>query len=321
MIKISIIIPVYNSEKFLPVCLDSVINQSLKEIQIIAINDGSKDSSLKILNKYASMDSRIQVIDKKNEGTGMARNVGLEKATGTYVLCVDSDDLINIDTCKIMWDTAEKYGLDFLQIRSLKGFSDINAINVNEKIDLKTDAAIAIMSGKEFSMNKSAASYACGKLWKNSFIKNHSLCFTNNKIGEDVLIAFKSFVYAKKMLVIDASCYYYRKHGESALAGKKNEKFFKDHSEIVKSLIKIIEDENLWDYFGFMRRLFINLYRLNLYTTQKKYLNAEIRKDFSNQIKEIRAKCKTNRSRGVRFSLQVERFYLLPPIFWRFFKM
>ena len=90
--KISVIIPVYNVEKYLSECLDSIVNQTLKEIEIICVNDGSTDNSLSILKEYAFKDNRIKIINKENEGQGYARKVGLDSATGKYILFCDSDD-------------------------------------------------------------------------------------------------------------------------------------------------------------------------------------------------------------------------------------
>ena len=86
--KISVIVPVYNVEKYLSECLDSIINQTLKDIEIICVNDGSTDNSLSILKEYASKDNRIKIIDKENEGLGYTRKVGLDNATGDYILFV-----------------------------------------------------------------------------------------------------------------------------------------------------------------------------------------------------------------------------------------
>ena len=88
-VKVSVLVPIYNVEEFLPECLDSLVNQTLREIEIICINDGSKDDSLKILKEYASKDKRIKIIDKKNTGYGDSMNQGLKKATGEYVGIVE----------------------------------------------------------------------------------------------------------------------------------------------------------------------------------------------------------------------------------------
>ena len=102
MTKFSIIIPVYNVEKFLPECLDSIAAQSLADIEIICIDDGSIDSSSKILEQYAKNDKRLTILKQKNQGQGVARNNGLEIAKGDYILFVDPDDWIKDDTIKIL---------------------------------------------------------------------------------------------------------------------------------------------------------------------------------------------------------------------------
>jgi glycosyltransferase involved in cell wall biosynthesis len=94
--KVSVIIPVYNTEKYLRQCLDSVVNQTLKDIEIICINDGSTDKSLTILRDYASKDNRIVVINNTNEGAGASRNKGLEISNGTYLVFWDSDDFLSL---------------------------------------------------------------------------------------------------------------------------------------------------------------------------------------------------------------------------------
>ena len=97
MPKISVIVPVYNVEKYLARCLDSIINQTLADIEIICINDGSTDNSLEILNDYAKKDSRIKIIDQTNAGLSCARNAGMQIAQGEYIGFVDSDDWIDLD--------------------------------------------------------------------------------------------------------------------------------------------------------------------------------------------------------------------------------
>ena len=97
MNKVSIIIPVYNSEKYISKCLDSVLNQTYKNIEILVINDGSKDNSIDILREYEKKDDRIVVIDKENEGVAKTRNQGIKKATGDYIMFIDNDDFIDED--------------------------------------------------------------------------------------------------------------------------------------------------------------------------------------------------------------------------------
>ena len=112
-IKISVIIPVYNVEKYLSECLDSIVNQTLKEIEIICVNDGSTDNSLSMLKEYASKDDRIKIIDKENQGQGYARKVGLDNANGKYILFLDSDDkYISNTVFKKLYDYIENNNFD-----------------------------------------------------------------------------------------------------------------------------------------------------------------------------------------------------------------
>ena len=114
MTKISIIVPVYNVEKYLKECLDSLINQTLEDIEIICINDGSTDNSLAILEEYQKKDSRIKVFSQKNQGVSAARNLGIEKATGEYLTFLDSDDRLELNTCEILYKETIAKNSDFL---------------------------------------------------------------------------------------------------------------------------------------------------------------------------------------------------------------
>lgn len=114
-IKVSVLVPIYNVEKFLPECLDSLINQTLKEIEIICINDGSKDDSLKIIKKYAKKDKRIKIINKKNSGYGDSMNQGLKKATGEYIGIVESDDFVDLDAFEKLYKLAIKVNADVVK--------------------------------------------------------------------------------------------------------------------------------------------------------------------------------------------------------------
>lgn len=114
MIKISVIIPVYNAEKTLKKCLDSILNQSLKEIEIILINDGSKDKSDGICQNYVKKDTRILYINKSNEGCSITRNLGIDIAKGKYITFVDSDDYLEKEMYKSMYNIAKKDNSDIV---------------------------------------------------------------------------------------------------------------------------------------------------------------------------------------------------------------
>lgn len=166
MIDISIIIPVYNSEKYLHRCLTSAVNQTLKNIEIICINDGSTDDSLNILKEFAMNDTRIKIITKQNSGVAKARNTGLSVATGIYIGFIDSDDYVDNTYFEELYSYSPEYDV-------IRGIRVINKENRHGK-------------------NK----YGCiiPSIIKNEFLKKHNLKFPINKLtGEDS--TFKRWIY------------------------------------------------------------------------------------------------------------------------------
>ena len=119
MAKVSIIIPVYNTEKFLKRCLDSIINQTFKDIEIVCVNDGSKDNSLNILKEYHQKDNRILIINQENSGVSAARNAGVIKSSGEYIMFVDSDDWIELDTVESVYYIIEKSNVDVVKFNCI----------------------------------------------------------------------------------------------------------------------------------------------------------------------------------------------------------
>ena len=122
--KVSVIVPVYNVEKYLKRCLDSLINQTLKDIEIIVVNDGSTDNSLDILNKYAENDSRIKVIDKENSGVSDCRNIAMKQMKGKYIMFVDSDDWIDNNALEIMYTKIEEEKSDVVMCTYMREFTN-----------------------------------------------------------------------------------------------------------------------------------------------------------------------------------------------------
>lgn len=129
MTKLSIIVPVYNVEKYLPKCLESLIKQTLKDIEIICVNDGSMDNSLAILKEFASKDSRIKIIDNQHQGVAKTRNTGIEQSTGEYIGFVDSDDYIDIDFFEKLYNSATKSNSDIAIASILKHKKFFNIYN------------------------------------------------------------------------------------------------------------------------------------------------------------------------------------------------
>ena len=133
-IKISVIIPIYNAERYLSDCLESIVNQTFKDIEIICINDGSKDKSEQIIKQYAEKDKRIILLNQKNEGAGPARDKGVEISKGEYLSFIDSDDFFHFRTLEIVYNNIKNYKSDVIWFQYFQ-FKNKKQLKINEKIE------------------------------------------------------------------------------------------------------------------------------------------------------------------------------------------
>ena len=192
MTKISVIIPVYNTEKYLSECLDSVINQSLPDIEIICVNDGSSDNSLNILKAYADKDTRIVIIDKKNAGVSAARNDAVEKATGEYIMFLDSDDYLSQNACEIAYDSvnSDDYDVGIFGHYILKGKR---------------------LKPKYINGNPTDYINIWDKIFKTSFLKNTKIKFPQEiKTAEDIIFSYTVNSHNPKYIFINELLMTYR---------------------------------------------------------------------------------------------------------------
>lgn len=168
--KISVIVPVYNTEKYLSKCLDSILNQTLKDIEVIVVNDGSKDNSQTIINQYKNNDSRIISILKDNGGLSDARNVGIEKALGKYIAFVDSDDYIAAEMFKKMIDLAEEHQSEIVLCDLVK--VDENGIEFRD-LPQSPQLSSKIILKENFTIFGEMSCFACNKIFKKTLFENH----------------------------------------------------------------------------------------------------------------------------------------------------
>lgn len=228
---ISIVVPVYNAEKYLDKCLSSLTSQSYKNIEIICVNDGSKDSSLNILKEYQEKNDRVVVIDKANEGVSVARNVALDIAKGEYILFVDSDDWIDISTCEEAVNTLLEENADLVMwpyVKEYKDFSENKVIFKESKIVFDREKTKRLHR-RLFGLidaelkNPESADALCtiwGKLYKSAFIKENGIRFEDIKnIGtyEDGLFNVEVFKHLNKVVYVNRHLYHYRKDNETSI--------------------------------------------------------------------------------------------------------
>lgn len=270
MTKLSIIVPVYNVEKYLPKCLESLIKQTLNDIEIICVNDGSMDNSLAILKEFASRDSRIRIIDNQHQGVAKTRNTGIEQSTGEYIGFVDSDDYIDIDFFEKLYNSATKSNSDiaiasilkhknFFNIYNAKYTKEETAITIQDKIKLCEDK-------KHFFF------YAWNKIYHSGFIKKNNIKFSEGQIYEDVMFAIKALYYSNKIISVYGTKYHYIEHENSLTkykdkTGEKEHDLIKAYSELQEFCnsknIEISERLNYYtkENFGFILNLYKGKYQ------------------------------------------------------------
>lgn len=196
MIKVSIIVPVYNVDKFLVKCLDSLINQTLRDIEIICVNDGSTDKSLSILEHYQEIDPRVIIINQQNCGQGVARNNGIKVAKGEYIGFVDSDDFVELNMYECLYEQAKRYDSDIVESIPLKC---VYKFPENKPFTLKEYPSYLY---KSFM-------WVWPSIYKNDFIKQNHIYFDNGRMGEDRIFKIKAKIYAKSIVLIKKLLYHY----------------------------------------------------------------------------------------------------------------
>lgn len=239
--KVSVVVPIYNVENFLEEALNSIINQTLKEIEIILVNDGSTDNSFKIIEKYQNKDKRIKVINQENQGLSGARNSGLYIAKGKYIYFMDSDDLIEKKTLEICFDKAEKEGLEVLCFDA-EVFSNedikISGFNYNRKEVL----ASKIRSGSDFFEELLEKNIYKSPVWLNfislNYLKHIKLKFYPRILHEDELFTPLLLIQANRVNYLPKNFFKRRVRSGSIMTSNKNEKNICGYITVCNELLK-----------------------------------------------------------------------------------
>lgn len=243
MLKLSVIMPVYNVEKYLPKCLDSLTGQTLKEIEIICINDGSSDSSSEILNRYAARDNRITVINQENQGQGNARNCGINLAKGEYIAFVDSDDWLENNAFEILYEKAKKFDADIVEFNYNEIFECSGQIKKhNYSIKLPENKVYNHKITKKYLFGTISVSW--NKIYKRDFINEYNIRFGSGRRAQDGVFAIKAKVYAQKIIFENKPLYNYNIRQGSSVnsSSSKQLELFQSLADIKKFLI----EENLY---------------------------------------------------------------------------
>ena len=247
--KLTVIVPVFNVEIYLERCIDSLIHQTLREIQIILIDDGSTDNSSIICDKYANADERIIVIHKKNEGQGIARNHGLVNANGEYVCFLDSDDYYELNTCEKLYECLKATNADMCcfgyQIDDKEG-KLVRRPLIREKTyqeqEIKNDFILHYFGDLPEDDNLRGFS-SCMSAFRMSIIKDKKLNFLSERkvLSEDTIFSLEFCKYAKIIVTISEVFYHYCQNAESFSQGYRKDKFEK--TKILYNILKGYAEE------------------------------------------------------------------------------
>ena len=250
---ISIVIPVYNVEKYLAECLDSVLAQTLRDIEIICVNDGSNDRSHDILNNFAERDNRISVYSQPNRGLSAARNAGVEKGRGRYILFIDSDDTVYTDLCEKVFMAAERANADmtyFFLDRTPKK----QRVLVERVIRRRQ---VFVPENQTFEENLAFTSFnsACLRLWKTEYFRARNLVFPVGLTHEDMVVAWQSLLYSPRLAIVPEQLYVYRFNPDSLLRNS-NKGCGRDIADVFADIETVMRRDGF--YHGIWKDMFLH---------------------------------------------------------------
>lgn len=238
MPKVSIIVPVYNTSQYLEKCLSSLINQTLKDIEIICIDDGSEDDSLSILEQFAQKDNRIIIINQTNKGPSAARNIGIKNAKGEFIGLLDSDDFVDLDFYEKLYDAATKNNCDVACATIIRKRTNSEKYRVHYTAE---DIFVTLKEKLE-ACNVPKCCYVWNKIYKSDLVKENP--FTEGVYFEDVLWTPEILKKSNKMISVPDISYYYMVNNNS-IVKKPNAKKQTDSYNAKKYIINFFDENKI----------------------------------------------------------------------------
>ena len=249
MPKVSIIIPTFNSEKYLQECLDSAVNQTLRDIEIIVVDSCSKDRTLEILQEYSKQDSRIKIINRPKEYVGLSRNAGIEAAAGEYIMFLDSDDWLELDACEILYNKIKMDQCDF----TMFGYDKKDGVQYIKKT-WSFENIFKIIGENVATFDKTANYLARDsmepwkKIYNRQYLLENKIIFDTSSFGEDVLFYWLNIIAVRKFSLCHKYLYHYRlcdnNVGTSSISTR-----YKDNYKVFYNAENLIEKSSRKKYY------------------------------------------------------------------------
>ena len=235
--KVSIVVPVYNTEKYLEKCLKSLIGQTLKDIEIICVNDGSTDKSSEILQKFADSDTRIKIITQSNQKQGVARNRGMEVALGEYIGFVDSDDWIDSDYFEKLYSSARKYDSDIALATNIR----IGNGKTKKRLNIKDEVFVTSLQRKIDISHQVKNPCPTNKIYRRAMLNTNNITWPEGVYCEDKLFTIKAIYYANGLVTVPDVNYYYYRNPNSTVNSKKKGHFAKKEADKINAKKAVLE--------------------------------------------------------------------------------
>ncbi len=251
---VTIVVPIYNSEKYLNRCLDSIVAQTYKNLEIVLVDDGSSDTSPKICDEWQARDARIHVIHKQNAGAGMARNTGIDNAAGEYIFIFDSDDYIAPNTVEKCISVAHMTSADTVLFGRNDVYTDGRIVEIANRVTkpiYEADEIINTLLPGLYTYRLGYGVSAWSKMFSMRIIKEHQLRFLSERevVSEDSFFCLDYFPKAAKVALVEDRFYYYFKNDMSISRTYKLGQQIKNNNFLIKGLEKVKEN-NLPDSVG-----------------------------------------------------------------------
>lgn len=297
---VSIIIPIYNVEKYLEKCIKSMINQTYRNLEIILINDGSTDESAKICEKYKEQDSRIVFINKKNGGAASAKNEGLKIAKGDYITFIDSDDFIEPDMIEYMVNTIKKYNSDIIQCSFTNLYKNTEKFKQDKIIEQK-------IGSKDFFklfLIKWDSSLFWNKLFKREVIEN--IFFKEGRCIDDEFFTYKCVINSKSIVTSNKIVYNYRMRKSGVMKSESSQKqILKDRIDYLYERYELVRKK----YKDLDKNFLEHLLTYYLIISKDYYVDERLLDYMKNNLKSIKGKIITSNI-DISIKMQILKFMM-----------
>lgn len=290
--KVSVIVPVFNVQNYLEECLDSIVSQTLREIEIICVDDGSTDRSAEILQRYAQRDTRVKLIHKPNRGYGHTINMGIRYATGKYIGIVESDDFIRADMFEVLWEKAEKHSLDFIK-SDFKYFTGEKSNRITERVMTCPRLGWYYRiwnASKEPKLLEANLMNVTG-IYRLDFLRKYDIKLneTPGAAFQDTGFWFQVFIFADRMMFIPHAFYYIRRDNPHSSVWNPEQilKISAEYQFVYNYLSALPEKYKLFSPYLFKKRISAYLFSFSNTSIETKKMFMPL---FSREISEAENK-------------------------------